>query len=110
MRFFANTGLRNKKIEFISIDTEGNELDILKDFNFKQWDVSIFLIEANDVEHAQPIIQLMQRNGFVLSRVLSKNYFFAKDRESITFFKVQEDFMPDCCRCSPPRKTGYKGK
>lgn len=79
----------NKKIEFISVDTEGNELDILKDFNFKQWDIGIFLIEANDEEHAQPIIQLMQKNGYVLSRILSKNYIFAKDRQSITWLKYK---------------------
>jgi FkbM family methyltransferase len=79
----------NKKIEFISVDAEWNELDILKDFNFKQWDISIFLIEVHEEAHAQHIIQLMHRNGYVLSRNLSKNYFFAKDRESITFLRYK---------------------
>jgi len=31
----------------------------------------------------------MRRNGYALSRVLSKNYFFARNRESITYLKYK---------------------
>ena len=36
-----------KNINYISIDTEGNELDIIKNFNFKKYNVKIFTIEHN---------------------------------------------------------------
>jgi hypothetical protein len=36
-----------KNIDYISIDTEGNELDIIKNFNFNKYNVKIFTIEHN---------------------------------------------------------------
>ena len=36
-----------KKIDYISIDTEGNEFEILKKFNFNEYNVKIFTIEHN---------------------------------------------------------------
>jgi FkbM family methyltransferase len=79
----------NKTIEFVSIDTDGNELGILKEFNFQKWDIKIFVIEANDEGHTQPIIQLMQKNGYALSRIVSKTYLFARDRPSITYLRYK---------------------
>jgi FkbM family methyltransferase len=36
-----------KNIDYISIDTEGNEYNILKNFNFKKYNINIFTIEHN---------------------------------------------------------------
>jgi hypothetical protein len=36
-----------KNIDYISIDTEGNELDIIKSFDFNKYNVKIFTIEHN---------------------------------------------------------------
>lgn len=36
------------KIDYISIDTEGSEFEIIKNFNFNKYDVKIFTIEHND--------------------------------------------------------------
>ncbi len=35
------------KIDFISIDTEGTELDVLKGLDFTKWDISLLVVENN---------------------------------------------------------------
>ena len=37
----------DRNIDYISIDTEGNELNIIKKFNFKKYSVNFFTIEHN---------------------------------------------------------------
>lgn len=81
----VNTGATS----FISIDTNGSVIDILKDFDFQKWPIRVFVITANDEAHSKPIIHLMQRNGYTLSRVLSKRYFFARDKETITYLRYK---------------------
>lgn len=54
-----------KIIDYISIDTEGNELEILKKFNFKRFKVSIFTIEHNfNVLKRKQIFQIMKKNKY----------------------------------------------
>ena len=36
-----------RDIDYISIDTEGNEAEILADFDFNKWNVKLFTIEHN---------------------------------------------------------------
>jgi FkbM family methyltransferase len=36
------------RIHYISIDTEGNELEILQAFDFKKWQVDLWTVEHND--------------------------------------------------------------
>ena len=51
------------KIDFISIDTEGTELDVLKGFDFNKYDVKLFVVENNydDIE----IKSFMEKRGFI---------------------------------------------
>jgi FkbM family methyltransferase len=46
LELFSNI-VDNTTIDFLSLDTEGNELDILKSFNFNKYNVKIFTIEHN---------------------------------------------------------------
>lgn len=39
--------LKNKKIDFVSIDTEGNEFDIILSMNFSKLDIKAIVIENN---------------------------------------------------------------
>ena len=71
---------KGKKIDFLSIDIEGNELNALRSFNFKKYSPSIVVIEFNDLElkeiefHFQnihkilksDIYKLMLKNGYKL--------------------------------------------
>jgi len=52
-------------IDYISIDTEGSELNILSRFDFKDYDVKIFTIEHNMVEPQRShIYDIMTLNGY----------------------------------------------
>jgi hypothetical protein len=52
-----------KKIEYISIDTEGSELIILEAFSFN-WDIKLFTIEHNYAKNRENISFLMANNGY----------------------------------------------
>jgi FkbM family methyltransferase len=51
-----------QKVDFLSLDTEGSEFAILKDFPFQDFDIEVFAIENNFGE--QPIEELMVSNGY----------------------------------------------
>lgn len=54
-----------KVIDFISIDTEGSELDILSTFDFKPRRVNMFAIEHNFEPRRTPIYEMMTAQGYV---------------------------------------------
>jgi FkbM family methyltransferase len=55
-----------KNIDYISIDTEGSEYDILKEFNFKKYKVNIFTIEHNfNILKRNNILKIMERNNYI---------------------------------------------
>ena len=54
-----------REVDYISIDTEGNEYEILKNFNFKKYQVKIFTVEHNfDAEKREKINDLLTSNGY----------------------------------------------
>jgi FkbM family methyltransferase len=53
------------QIDFMSIDTEGSEYEILKAFDFKKWNVRLLTVELRPVEKDQAIDRLMKENGYV---------------------------------------------
>ena len=55
----------SKNLDYISIDTEGNEFEILRKFNFKKYNIKIFSIEHNfDTAKRNKIYKLMHKNGY----------------------------------------------
>jgi hypothetical protein len=54
-----------KNIDYISIDTEGNELDIIKNFNFDKYNVKIFTIEHNfKKKMRERIYKILKKNNY----------------------------------------------
>ena len=54
-----------KNIDYISLDTEGNELDIIKSFNFKKYNVKIFTIEHNfKKNNRENIYKILKKNKY----------------------------------------------
>lgn len=54
-----------KEVDYISIDTEGNEFEILRNFNFNKYKVKIFTVEHNfDSIKRKKIRSLLKANGY----------------------------------------------
>ena len=65
-----------RTIDFISIDTEGTELNVLQGFNFKDYDVKLFIIENN--YNDPEIEELMRSKGYMKDRRYKINDFYVK--------------------------------
>jgi FkbM family methyltransferase len=52
------------KINYVSLDTEGSEYEILKNFNFKKYDVECFTTEYSNLNQKENLIELFLRNGY----------------------------------------------
>lgn len=58
-----------KEIDYCSIDTEGNEMEILNVFPFDKWDVKMWTIEHNDhtrgnTKRSDELTALFKQHGF----------------------------------------------
>lgn len=54
-----------KKIDYLSIDTEGSEFEILENFNFKKYSFDIISVEHNFLEPKRSLIKnLLEANGY----------------------------------------------
>ena len=51
-------------IDYISIDTEGTEFDILKNFDFSKYKFKIMTVEHNFTSERDKIFQLLTANGY----------------------------------------------
>jgi hypothetical protein len=58
-----------KIIDYLSVDTEGSEFEILNSFNFKKYSFQIITVEHNFTSNREKIYDLLQRNGYI--RVLN---------------------------------------
>ena len=70
-------------IDYISLDTEGSELRILKAFDFDKWDVKIFSIEHNaavggrlDDSYLSEIKSFLSTHGYLFELNKWDSYFF----------------------------------
>jgi len=64
------------KFDFISIDTEGTELDVLRGFDFDKYDVALFVVENNYNDAC--IAEFMATKGYNLDQRYKINDFYTK--------------------------------
>lgn len=53
-----------RQIDYLSVDTEGSEYEILSDFDFKRYSVSVITCEHNFSDQREKIHRLLSQNGF----------------------------------------------
>lgn len=53
-----------KEIDYLSIDTEGSEFEILNSFNFDEYDIKIITCEHNYTSDREKIYNLLIKNGY----------------------------------------------
>ena len=82
------------KIDYISVDTEGSEYKILKNFNFKKYDVEIFTVEHNFIENKRnSIFELMLSNNYArVFQTISQwdDWFIKKDNIILKHFASED--------------------
>ncbi len=66
------------KIDLVSIDIEGTEIDALKGFDINKWQPKLFVIEANDDDHSSRIQEYMKQFEYQLDRRHAVNDFYVK--------------------------------
>ena len=53
-----------KVIDYMSVDTEGSELEILSAFDFDRWDVRAITVEHNNTTNRDKLYALLTEHGF----------------------------------------------
>lgn len=53
-----------RRIDYLSIDTEGSEVDILSALDFDKWDIRFITVEHNHTERRQEIVNLLGPKGY----------------------------------------------
>ena len=53
-----------KKIDYLSVDTEGSEFDILSAFDFNEYRFNCITIEHNFTENREKLKFLLEQNGY----------------------------------------------
>ena len=53
------------EIDYLSIDTEGSEYEILKNFNFKKYTFKVITVEHNNTVNKTLINELLEKNGYI---------------------------------------------
>ena len=83
-----------KHIQFLSIDTEGSEYEILKEFDFSKYTFSILLVEHNFTEKRDLIYRLLSKNGYlrVLDNISNVDDWYVSQNIVDEKIKINQDF------------------
>lgn len=68
-----------EKIDFISIDTEGTELEVLQGFDIKRWCPKLLVVENNFND--SKLKEYLSQFGYILSERIGVNDFYVKSGE-----------------------------
>lgn len=82
-----------QKINFLSVDTEGSESSILREFNFDNWTIDFICVEHNFSSQRLEILEILERNGYtnILSEVSDFDLWFIPNRYGHLFVTGSEN-------------------
>jgi FkbM family methyltransferase len=72
---------KNQEIDFVSIDVEGTELDVIKGIDLSRYRPRVIVVEINDQEELRN--HLVQKNNYYEAISLKQNTFFLRDKDDI---------------------------
>jgi FkbM family methyltransferase len=65
-------------VDFLSLDVEGTELEILRGLDFSRHAPRVLVVEANTAEARAELVELLARHGYREARRLEVNSFFVR--------------------------------
>ena len=92
-KILENSPYKDRKIDFLSVDVEGSELDIFKNFDFNKYSPKVIVVEFLDLSLKKleiknlninnmirsEIFELIQSKGYTLANVLHSDLVFIKN-------------------------------
>ena len=70
----------SRDVDFISIDVEGTEMDVLRGLDLRTYRPRALVVEANDPAEGRRMQQHLRRFGYRLARTIRQNLFFTASR------------------------------
>ena len=74
------TRFKNKEIDFLSIDVEGKDLDVLKSLNFKKYNPKSICIEIWKGKYKNIIYNFLIKKKYRLVKIKRENFIFLKSK------------------------------
>jgi hypothetical protein len=84
---FKDENLKEQTIDFISIDVEGAEIDVLKGMDLENYAPRIIVIETNTAEDKERIQTYLAKYAYVFGREVRANSYFV--RNDVDLKKIQ---------------------
>ena len=92
-KIIENSPYKNQKIDFLSVDVEGSELDIFKNLDFNKYSPKVIVVEFLDLSLKKleiknlninnmirsEIFELIQSKGYTLANVLHSDLIFIRN-------------------------------
>lgn len=82
-KIIKKTFLKNEKINYINIDCEGKDLEVIKQINMDVRRPDIISIEALDRDKANEIDSYMQKEGYVMNEKMKWTLIYVSKKSSI---------------------------
>jgi FkbM family methyltransferase len=76
------TDAKASRVDFVSIDVEGGELDVLRGFDLKRWQPRVVMIEVNRFMRPRGVREIFTRAGYAFLESIEVNEIYAPRAEA----------------------------
>jgi hypothetical protein len=71
------------EIDFISVDANGAELDVLTGCDLERYKPSVLLVAANSAPERQELDVLLAKRGYRLARSIARSHFYVRTKQDL---------------------------